>query len=429
MKIKFFNAKIMAHPNAPVIEGEVCVSDGRIVSVSDTPSPDFSAEKSVDCGGNLLMSGFCNAHTHAAMSLFRGVADDLPLDKWLFDRIFPMEDHLTQDDVYWGSMLQIAEFVKNGITCMADMYFYPETVYEAAKNANLCIALCGGANSYSTYDVVKFIDEMYSKYSTMSDRVRYFPGLHAEYTCEEKLIAAVADFAAESGAPTYIHLSETLKEVGECTVRHGGLTPPQYLHKLGFFDNGGLAAHCTYADKDDIALLKQCGVTPVINGGSNLKLASGVAPVCAMLSAGIKPALGTDGSASNNATSFFREMYLYSCLQKETMKDASVVSAEQALSAATEDGYAALGFDGGRLEAGRLADMVLIDLSQPYMRPLSNVRKNIVYSADSSSVLMTIAGGKIVYDRGNYFIGEPLDKIYSECEGRTKRLLREAGFH
>lgn len=427
MKLRFYNAKIMRRPDLPLEEGEVYTEGGRIVSVGARPEG-FIAEREIDCGNNLLMSGFCNAHTHAAMSLFRGVADDLPLDKWLYDRIFPMEDHLTPEDVYWGTMLQAAEFVKSGITCIADMYFYPDEVYAAAKNAGLCVALCCGANSYSSYDVPAFIGKMLAKYSTMSDRVRYFPGLHAEYTCEEKLIEAVADIAAESGAPTYIHLSETLKEVGDCTVRHGGLTPPQYLHRLGFFDNGGLAAHCTYADKDDVALLKQSGVVPVINGGSNLKLASGVAPVASMLAAGLRPALGTDGSASNNATSLFREMYLYSCLQKETMKDASAVSAEEALSAATVNGYRALGFDGGVLEAGKFADMVLLDLSAPNMHPLSDVKKNVVYSADTSLVLMTVANGKIVYERGSYHIGEPLGKIYAECEKRKRRLIAEAGF-
>lgn len=428
MKLRLYNAKILAEPGASLIEGEVRVENGRIVYVGKNPDAAFSADRSIDCGGNLLMSGFCNAHAHAAMCLFRGVADDLPLDKWLFDRIFPMEDHLTEEDIYWGTMLQIAEYVRSGITCFADMYFYPDSVYAAAKNADLCLAICCGANSSSAYDVVRFTEKMYQKYNTLSDRVRYFPGLHAEYTCEEELIAAVADFAAESGARTYIHLSETLKEVGECTVRHNGLTPPQYLHKLGFFDNGGLAAHCTYADKDDLALLKQSGVTPVINGASNLKLASGIAPVYAMLEYGMKPALGTDGSASNNATSPFREMYLYSCLQKESMKDAAAVSAERALEAATVNGYEALGFDGGKIEEGKLADMVLLDLQLPNMRPLSNVLKNVVYSADTSSVLMTVAGGKIVYENGRCNIGEPLEKIYSECEARVDRLLREADF-
>ena len=423
MKYRFYNAKILTSPSEEIFDGEI-LTDGRtIAAVGTCGMYKNRADREVDCGGNLLMSGFCNAHTHAAMSLFRGIADDMPLDRWLNERIFPMEDHLTPDDMYWGAMLQIAEYVRGGITCFADMYFYIDSVCQAAKNAGLCVALCGGSTSDSDVEVLKFIEECYSKYNTMSDRIRYFPGLHAEYTCEESLIAKVADFAAESGAKTYIHLSETLKEVGECTVRHGGLTPPQYLHKLGFFDNGGIAAHCVYCDKDDIALLKQSGVTPVINGASNLKLASGIAPVYSMLTQGLAPALGSDGTASNNAASMFREMYLYSCLQKESMKDASAVSAEQSLAAATADGYAALGFRGGTLQEGNFADMVLIDLSAPNMRPLSDIRKNLVYSADTSDVLMTVAGGKIVYERGNFYIGEKLDKIYSECEERRDRLL------
>ncbi len=427
MKLRLYNALLLCGAEMPLKEGELRIDGDTIVGVGQ-PDPSFRADREVDCGKNLLMSGFCNAHAHAAMSLFRGIADDLPLDKWLFDRVFPLEAHLTEEDVYWGTMLQIAEFVRGGVTCFADMYFFVDAVCAAAKNANLCLALCCGANSYSDYDIIEFLQKNYLKYSTMCDRVRYFPGLHAEYTCEEKEIAAVADFAAESGARTYIHLSETLKEVGECTVRHGGLTPPQYLHKLGFFDNGGLTAHCTYTDKDDIALLKQCGVSPVINGGSNLKLASGVAPVAAMLAAGMQPALGTDGTASNNAASMFREMYLYSCLQKESMKDAAAVPAEQALRAATESGYSALGFNGGRLEAGKFADIVLVDLSSPNMHPASDLRKNLVFSADTSNVLMTVAGGKIVYDRGKYDIGEPLGTIYEQCEKRKRRLCRQAAF-
>ena len=423
MKTLFHNAKILPSPSESIFDGEILTEEGRIIAIGKPGSLAARADKTVDCGGNLLMSGFCNAHAHAAMSLFRGIADDLPLDQWLNDRIFPMEDHLTPDDMYWGAMLQIAEYVRGGITCFADMYFYVDSVCQAAKNANLCVALCGGSTSDSESDILRFIEECYSKYNAMSDRIRYFPGLHAEYTCEESLIAKVADFAAECGAKTYIHLSETLKEVGECTVRHGGLTPPQYLHKMGFFDNGGIAAHCVYCDKDDIALLKQCGVTPVINSASNLKLASGIPPVYSMISQGLAPALGTDGTASNNAASMFREMYLYSCLQKESLKDAAAVSAEQALAAATESGYAALEMRGGTLKEGNFADMALIDLNAPNMRPLSDVRKNLVYSADCSDVLMTVAGGKIVYDRGRFYIGENLDKIYAECEARRDRLL------
>ena len=427
MKLRLYNARILRSPDEQPTAGEVRTDGDTIVGVGE-PDPAFRADREIDCGGDLLMSGFCNGHTHAAMSLFRGIAEDLPLEVWLYDRVFPLEKNLTPDDVYWGTMLQIAEYVRGGITCFADSYFYPDSAYVAAKNANLCLALCCGENSYSAFDVVRFIEKNYLKYSTMSDRVRYYPGLHAEYTCSEKLLADIADFAAETGAKTYIHLSETLKEVGECTVRHGGLTPPQYLHKLGYFDNGGFAAHCVYCDKDDIDLLRQSGVTPVINCGSNLKLASGIPPVYSMLERGLRPALGTDGTASNNAASMFREMYLYSCLQKQSMKEAAAVPAARALAAATEDGYAAYGFRGGTIRVGSFADIVRIDLKSPCMRPLSDVRAGLVYSAGNEVVRMTVAGGQIVYEDGAFHIGEPLEKIFAECEARRDRLLVQAGF-
>ena len=426
MSILFHNAKILASPNEEILAGAVLVEDNRI-SYIGKESNNLSADRKVDCCGNLLMSGFCNAHSHSAMTLFRGIADDLPLDHWLNDLIFPLEKNLTPEDVYWGTMLQITEFLRGGITCFADMYFFPDSIYAAAKNAHMCLGLCCGESSLSKSNVVNEIEKNYNKYSTLSDRVRYFPGVHAEYTCDEKLLTDVADFAAEAGVKTYIHLSETLKEIGDCTVRHNGLTPPQYLHKLGFFENGGLAAHCVYVDKDDIELLKQSGVIPIINSASNLKLASGVAPVYSMLYKGLRPALGTDGVASNNAASMFREMYLYSCLQKETMKDASAVPAEAALSAATLDGYAALGFPGGELKEGNFADMILIDLSAPNMNPGSEYAKHLVFSGNVGNVLMTVCGGKVVYDRGVFSVGEDLRKIYSECEQRRMRLMQKAG--
>ena len=425
MKTLFHNAKILPSPSESIFDGEILTEGNKIVAIGKPGSLLSEADKMIDCRGNLLMSGFCNAHAHAAMSLFRGIADDLSLESWLNDKIFPLEENLTPEDVYWGTMLQIVEFVRGGITCFADMYFYLDSVYAAAKNANLCLALCCGAKSDDDEEIVEFIEKSFAKYNTLSDRLCYIPGVHAEYTSSEKLLSSVADFIAESGARTYIHLSETLREVGECTVRHGGLTPPQYLHKLGYFDNGGLAAHCVYTDKDDLALLRQCNVTPIINGGSNLKLASGIAPVYSMLYMGFSPALGTDGSASNNATSMFREMYLYSCLQKVTMKDASAVNAANALAAATENGYAALGFRGGALREGGFADMILLDLAAPNMHPVYDICKNIVYSADNSVVLMTVAGGKVVYDNGVYNVGENVDTIYRECEKRKNRLLSQ----
>ncbi len=425
MRIKLTNAQILVNVYTTVFKGEVCIENGKIIYVG---KEDYQGEfdRVIDCKNNLVMSSFCNAHTHAAMSLFRGIADDLPLDAWLFQKIFPLEAHLTPEDVYWGTMLQIAEFAKNGITAFADMYYYPEMVYEATQKANMAVALCCGANSYSNYDVIRTIEKNYNLYHKKTDRVRYFPGLHAEYTCEESLICKVADFLAESGAKSYIHLAETLKEVGECTVRHNGLTPTQYLHKLGFFDNGGVAAHCVYVDKDDIALLKQSRIVPVINSASNLKLASGIAPVQAMLRQDLQLAIGTDGSASNNATSIFKEMYLFSCLQKYSLKDAAAVPAENALQAGTQNAFEAFDFEAGQLIVGNMADMILIDCHTPNMQPLQHIVKNLVYAGDSSNILLTIAGGKIIYEYGNYHIGEEIDTIYKKCNLMQEKLLKKA---
>ena len=299
------------------------IADGKIVYAGkQNDRMYFAAEREKDCRGNLLVPGFCNAHAHSAMTLFRGIADDLPLREWLFDRIFPLEDCLTEEDVYWGTMLAAAEYVRGGTTAVADMYFFHDTAAKALRKSGMAVALCCGTNDIGGGDVKEHLKTMESRYHAYEgkERLKYILGLHAEYTCSDALLEGTADLAATLGAPTYIHCSETLKEVGECSVRRG-MTPVEYLHKIGFFDCGGIIAHGTYLEKTDIELLKEKNVTVASNPSSNLKLASGVAPVYTMLKNGLRVALGTDGAASNNALSMFREMYLMSCLQKERMKD------------------------------------------------------------------------------------------------------------
>lgn len=426
MKLLLKNAKILKEPSAAITEGEVHIDGGKIVYVG-APTP-FEADKVENCGGNLLMSGFADAHAHSAMTLFRGFADDTPLHTWLFDRIFPLEANLTEEDVYWGTMLATAEYARGGVTAVADMYFFDDVVAEVYKKSGIALALCGGKNDLDgkTDESLEYLEKAYLKYRN-KERQKYIIGLHAEYTCSDALITGAADLAAKYSAPTYIHLAETLKEVGDCTVKRN-LTPAEYLHKAGFFDNGGIVAHGVYLDKDDVALLADKGVYVASCPASNLKLASGVAPIYSLAEAGVNVALGTDGAASNNKLSMFREMYLLSCLQKERMKDASAITAEYALSAATVKGYSAMGFNGGRVEKGADADLVLINLGDPSMRPESNAKKSVVFAADTSSVLMTVAGGRIIYDNGNYNIGEDIGEIYRNAEKCIKRLLKKAGF-
>ena len=425
MKILLTNVLIMPTPDEEIFNGEVLIDGSKISYVGKKYLGNIKTDRIIDCKNNLLTSGFCNAHAHSAMTLFRGVADDLPLKNWLFDKIFPMEDNLTEEDIYWGTKLAILEYAKSGITAVADMYFYDNAMVKAYENTGLALALCSGKNDIGggTDSALEYIESAYLKYSNR-DRLKYIMGLHAEYTCSDRLITGVADLSIKYNAPTYIHLSETLNEVGECSVKRG-LTPPQYLHKIGFFDNGGIIAHGTYLDKDDIDLLKEKNVFCASNPSSNLKLASGVAPVYTMLKRGMKVCLGTDGAASNNSLSAFKEMYLLSALQKERMKDASCLSAEQTLISATVSGYEALGFSGGKIKVGYDADLVLIDLNKPNMRPLNNLKKHLVFSADTSNVLMTIAGGNIVYENGNYNVGESVEDIYANAEKCIKRLIKQ----
>ena len=427
MNLLIKNAKILTDAFSPIINGDVAVENGKITYVGKACNKETQFDKIVDAKGNLLTSGFCNAHAHSAMTLFRGVADDLPLKEWLFDKIFPMEDNLTEEDIYWGTKLAILEYAKSGITAVADMYFYDNAITKAFENTGLALALCSGKNDIGggTDNALDYIEKAYLKYKD-KNRLKYIMGLHAEYTCSDKLMLGVADLVAKYEAPSYIHLSETLNEVGECQVKRG-LTPPEFLHKIGFFDYGGIIAHGTYLDKNDIDLLKEKNVYCASNPSSNLKLASGVAPIYTMLNRGMKVCIGTDGAASNNSLSAFKEMYLLSALQKERMKDAACVSAEETINSATPVGYEALGFNGGLVKVGLDADLVLINLDSPNMRPLSNVKKHLVYSADTSNVIMTVAGGRIVYEKGNFFVGEDVDTIYVNAEKSMKRLIKQAG--
>lgn len=426
MKIKLKNANIMVSPEKEIFFGEIVICGDKIeyIGKEQKENNENQVDRMIDCKGNLVMSSFCNTHAHSAMTLMRGIAEDVTLESWLFDKIFPMEKHLTYEDIYWGTKLAQLEMVRGGTTCYADMYLNMDAMAEAIKNTPLDGAIVSAPTDFdgSVESSIIRVEKYYNKYNGVQDNLKFIMGLHAEYTCCEKLISAFSDLAISYGAQTYIHMSETLDEVGKCTTRHNGLTPPQYLHKLGFFENGAICAHCTHVDKDDIAIMRESNVYPAINSCSNLKLGSGIAPVNSMISNGLTLTIGTDGAASNNALSMFREMYLFSSLQKGVLNDASVAPAVEALKASTVNGFKALGFDGGTLEVGKKADMIIVDLSAPNMRPINSIKNSLVFSADNSNVLTTISNGQIVYDKGEYFVGEDVDKIYAECEKSIKRI-------
>jgi len=412
MNTRIYNAGIL-QKDFSVKDGEIFIIDGVIAESCD------KIDREIDAGGNLLIPGFKNAHTHSAMTFLRSRADDLPLDEWLNKQVFPQEDKLTAEHIHWFTKLAILEYVSGGITAAFDMYFEPEAVACAAKDTGFKITMCGAVNNFGT--TVGKLRDFYEKYNKYDDLVAYKLGFHAEYTNSADNMRSIAEMAKSYKAPVFTHMSETKSEVDGCYSRHGK-SPAALFDELGLWDNGGGGFHCVHVSDGDIDIMARRGVWAVSNPCSNLKLASGIAPLVKLASKGVKIALGTDGAASNNALSMFREMYLAATLQKYLENDAAACPAYNALEWAVKGGAEAMGLCGCvSLDAGQKADIVMIDLNRPNMRPLNNTVKNIVYAGGTSAVKMTMVNGKILYKDGEFFVGDKAEDIIAKCE----KLMRD----
>lgn len=419
MKYHFYNANILA--GGKILYGDVIVEDEKITYVGKPINT--SADIQIDVKNNLLMPGFVNAHVHTPMTLLRGIADDMELNSWLYDNIFPAEKKLTPEDIYWGEMLGIVEQVKAGITTFEECYFYYDEIIEAVKKAGVRCRL----GLPSTFDGKnnKEMADFLSKYISKLDNKLIKPVIYAHsiYTLSEEELCTLVDYSAKHKLPMSMHLAETLKEVGDCTVKNE-CTPPEYLEKLGFLDRPSTLYHCVHLDKDDIRILADYEANVVTCPSSNLKLGSGIAPIYSMKEQGLNICIGTDGTASNNSLDMFKEMFLVATLNKATLYDASIISANEVLDMATKNGAKALGFENcGDIKEGYFADLILVDLSKPHHQPLNNIISNLVYSAKSSDVYFTMVNGKILYENGKFNIGEDIEKIYENCQKITKRIL------
>lgn len=351
------------------------------------------AERVIDAGGRIAMPALYNAHTHAAMTLMRGVGSDLPLQRWLTEAIFPREEGLTPEICYWGTMLAIAEMARFGTAGCVDMYYHMGEAARAAVDAGfrMCATWASSLENQRA---------LLADWDGAAGLVRVMPALHAEYSTEAEEVSAVAELAAQTGRPVHVHVSETEREHRECIARRG-CTPTEYFDRLHLFDCGGIAAHCVWTERADWDILRRRGVFAVHNPVSNLKLGSGVMDMPAMLGAGVSVALGTDGCASNNNLNLFEELRLAAMLHKGVRRDPTLISPAQAIASATHTGAAACGFDRcGRLEEGWRADMVLLDVSAPHAVPMPALPDHIAYSAQGSDVYMTMINGKIVYMDG-----------------------------
>lgn len=437
MNIRLFHADIMSMKDGCRIleDHEIWVKDGKIVYIGRPKGHremeadmrtcgilPHGFDKSMDVERDVLMPGFKDAHAHSGMTLFRTSAENLPLDRWLQEQIFPMEAKLLPEDIATLSKLAILEYVSGGITAVFDMYLTPDTIMDSFIECGMRCVGCGTVNNF-THSVDQ-LEDFFLRLNDKHPLISYQLGFHAEYTTDEAILRGIALLSQKYGAPVYMHLSETQKEVDECRKRHGA-TPVEYLDSIGLFEHGGAGHHGIYLTDKDMEILKQKQVGIVTNPGSNVKLASGIAPVKQLLEQGIKVAIGTDGAASNNALDMFREMYLTAGLAKLREEDAGAVDAEQILQMATVHGAQLMGLhESCYLSVGMNADMIRINKKMPNMHPLHDFARNLVYSGNPSNVRMTMVGGRILYEDGTYHIGVKPSEIYAQVERIADRVIR-----
>lgn len=360
------------------------------------PALEATQAKVIDGSGCVALPGLVNAHSHSPMSLFRGFADDLKLSEWLTKHLFPAEDKLTAEDAYWGSLLSCVEMLKSGTTTFHDEYFFMEQVAQAVQDSgirgHLAISLAEGG--YNTLDKALAFAASYQ--GAADGRIHTGLAAHAPYTCGPEFLQQIAAAARENGYLLGIHLAETRDEIATMQERYGKTTV-RLMADIGLFEGPVLASHLIWVDEDEIAILAENNVTAAHCPQSNMKLASGIAPVDALLTAGVKVALGTDSACSNNRLDLFQEMKAAALLGKVKAKDAAALSAATVLAMATEQGAKALDWPGlGLLQEGALADIILVDMAKPHLTPLYQPVSHLVYAVSGSDVKTVMVNGELL---------------------------------
>ncbi len=378
--------------------GSIAVKDGVITHVGT--NTEESADEVIDASGRVVMPGLVNTHGHAAMTLLRGMADDVSLRTWLEDRIWPAEGKLTSSDILLGSRLACLEMIKSGTTAFADMYFHEDQTARAVEESGLRAALCYGMidlgdKEKGERELAEGERFFHAWNNAAEGRITAMFGPHAPNTCSPPFLERVRDKALEAGAAMQIHILETEAEKKAIEDEHGK-GAIVYLDEMGFFESSVVAAHCVWPSEEEIGILAERGVHVSHNPVSNMKLSSGIAPVAQMLRAGVNLSLGTDGCASNNNLDLFEEMKIAALLQQVATKDPTALSARRVLEMATVNGAAALGFDGGMIRAGKKADLIIVDFTKAHLMPVYDVPSHLVYAAGGADVETTIADGKIL---------------------------------
>lgn len=397
-QILHVGAAILSHSDVRMRPTDIVIEDGKISAVSDHTSEIDPTASVVHRPHHVAIPGFVNTHGHAAMTLLRGAGDDLSLQDWLSQKVYPMEAKLTGDAVYWGTQLACWEMIRSGTTCFTDMYFFMHDAARAVEEAGLRGVLSWGMVGFDDQirqaglDNAKSLAKQWHR--TANGRIQVTLGPHAPYTCPPDYLQEVAALSAELKLPIQIHLSETSLEVQENRDRFG-VSPIVHAKNCGLFDGLVLAAHCVHVDDDDIALMKEHHVHVAHNPQSNLKLGSGVAPIVRMKAAGLTVGLGTDGASSNNNLDMFEELRLAATLHKGVLMDPTVIPAAQAFEMATAEGAKAVFLDEGHgtLTPGAPADLTLLTLDSPHFQPTYDLLSNVVYSAGADDVTDVIVAG------------------------------------
>lgn len=423
----FKNITVIDENYQAVPHQNILVEGNKIVSIG-SEMPQGEVGEVYDGTGKIAVPGLFNLHCHVPMTLLRGYGEGLPLQNWLFDKMFPFEDLLSAEDVYWGSLLGIAEMLRSGVCSFSDMYFHMPAVAQAVDESGIKANLAHGSASGGKADcpfkeaagyagTLKLLD--YVK-PLSHDRIIVDASIHAEYTSGPVLCREVAAFAKEHHLRMQVHVSETKKEHEDCK-RNRGMTPTAWFSSLGVFDVPAVAAHCVWVEDNDIALLAKHNVTVSYNPSSNLKLGSGIAPLRALRQAGIQTVFGTDGAASNNNLNMLEEIHLGAMVQKGAEQDPLFLSTADILTMACQNGALAQGRpDCGALKAENRADILIFDTNRAHMQPVIEPLSNLLYSAQSDDIVLNMVDGKVLYRDGAYLTID-IEKVLAN----TKQIVNE----
>ena len=405
--------------------------DGDTIDYVGDQRPEAAYDEEKELRHRMLIPGLINCHCHAAMTLLRGIGSDLPLDRWLYEAMFPVEDRMKTDDFIAGNELAVLEMLASGVTSFSDMYMEPKTLIELNEQVGMKVNLTRVVQAFDPGEPaeknfrVKESLQLFDEFHGAQDgRVRVDFGVHAEYTTNDAVTRYYADQIrpyGEKGARVQLHLSETKKEHVECVERHG-LTPAAWFEKMGIFDIPAAAAHCVWCTPADLDILKAHDVSPIHNPTSNLKLGSGFAPVPEMLEKDLNVALGTDGAASNNNLNMFEEMHIAAIGINGYLMNPELMPPSAILRMATVNGARLQGrADTGKLAVGMKADVVAIDMDKPHLYPAFEPMPLLVYSAQASDVSMTMVDGKILYENGEYMTIDR-EKAFYDAKKAVERL-------